>query len=264
MFDLRRYRVVLVDQRGCGESTPDAAEVSTDLSVNTTAHLVADFERVREHLGIVRWVVVGASWGATLAQAYIAAHRERVRAVALFSVTAGDRRDVDWITVSMSRLIPEAWERFAEAAQSRPGEHLVDAYARLLADPVTQYNAALAWCTYEDAHMAIGGGPPAERGLAETEPRFRARFARLVTHYWRHDCFLANGMLLEAARSHDEVPAVLVHGERDISSPPDVAWQLARAWPGAQLHLVAEEGHGAPAHTARLVRDATNRFADIT
>ncbi|MDL5154354.1 alpha/beta fold hydrolase [Actinomycetospora termitidis] len=262
LFDLARYRVVLVDQRGCGGSTPDAGHVTTDLSLNTTAHLVADFEEVREHLGIERWVLLGASWGATLAQAYTAAHPDRVRAVVLFSVTCGERRDIDWIVTAMRRLIPAAWERFAEAAHAAPGERLLDAYARLLADPVTQRDAAWAWCAYEDGHTAIGGGPAPTETLAHAEPEFRARFARLVTHYWRHDCFLPDGALLAAARGHDGIPAVLVHGERDISSPPDVAWELARAWRGARLHLVGDEGHGAPARTRALVRAATDDVAD--
>nr|WP_245561494.1 alpha/beta hydrolase [Actinomycetospora chiangmaiensis] len=162
----------------------------------------------------------------------------------------------------MGRLIPAAWERFADAAHAAPGERLLDAYARRLADPATQHDAALAWCAYEDAHMAIGGGPPPARALAEAEPRFRARFARLVTHYWRHDCFLPDDALLAAARGHHGIPAVLVHGTRDISSPPDVAWELARAWPGARMHLVDGEGHGAPEQTARLVRAATDHVTD--
>jgi proline iminopeptidase len=262
-FDLEVYRVVVVDQRGCGGSTPHAGERHADLSANTTGDLVADLERLREHLGIERWLLFGGSWGATLAQAYVRAHPDRTSEVVLFSVTSGSRREVDWITEHMRRHLPAAWERFRAAASPQSGERLVDAYARLLADPdpTVHEAAALAWCTWEDAHMTIGRAASGRRVLAEQEPRFRLAFARLVTHYWRHDCFVADGALTQAARNHADIPAVLVHGEGDISSPPDVAFDLHHVWPGSELVLVPGEGHGFGEDvTAGHLRRALARF----
>lgn len=236
-FDPAVYRVVLFDQRGSGHSTPHAGDDAVALEANTTGHLIADMERLREHLGIDRWLLFGGSWGATLAQAYAAAHRERVSEVVLFSVTSGSRREIDWITGDMRRLIPAAWERFRTGGDPADGERLVDAYARLLADPDpgVHEQAALAWCGWEDAHLAVGRRTEAPRLLAEQDPRFRLAFPRLVTHYWRHDCFVSPAALGAAAREHGDIPAVLVHGECDISSPPDVAYDLHRAWPGSEL-----------------------------
>ncbi|MBP2371367.1 proline iminopeptidase [Pseudonocardia parietis] len=245
-FDPTTYRAVLFDQRGCGRSTPNAADPTVDLSVNTTGHLVADIERLREHLKIDRWLVFGGSWGATLAQAYTRAHPERVSEVVLFSVTTTSRREVDWVTHAMRRLIPEAWERFRAAAQPRPAERIVDAYARRLADPDLQVRdaAAWAWCAWEDDHVAIGQPDSARPSTRYEDPVFRACFARLVTHYWRHAAFLPDGALLAAAHGFGHIPAVFVHGQRDISGPPDIAYDLAQAWPGSRLVLVDDAAHG--------------------
>src|SRR5947209_15355208 len=112
LFDPERYRIVLVDQRGCGRSTPSASEPRADLSANTTWHLVADLERLREHLAVDRWLVTGGSWGVTLGLAYAQAHPARVRAMVLTAITGGTRREIDWITRDMGRVFPREWERF--------------------------------------------------------------------------------------------------------------------------------------------------------
>jgi proline iminopeptidase len=260
-FDPALYRVILFDQRGCGRSTPHAGDLAVDLSANTAGHLVADMERLREHLVIPRWLLFGGSWGATLAQAYARDHPSRVSEVVLFSVTSGSRREIDWITGDMRRLIPAAWERFRAAAAPHDDERLVDAYARLLADPdpAVHDDAARAWCAWEDAHVAIGR--PATGSLRYEDPRFRLAFARLVTHYWRHDCFLPPGALDAAARGNGDIPAVLVHGECDVSSPPDAAYDLHHAWPGSELVLVPDEAHGfAQSATAGHLVRALQRF----
>ncbi|WUH88793.1 prolyl aminopeptidase [Streptomyces sp. NBC_00433] len=262
LFDPAAYRVVLFDQRGCGRSTPDAAQWGTSLAANTTAHLVADIELLRGHLGVGEWLVLGGSWGVTLALAYAERHPSRVSELVLFSVTSTTRREVEWITRDMGRVFPEQWARFRDAVpQAARGGDLAEAYAVMLADPDPRVRerAAAEWCRWEDVHVATHGGHrPDPRYL---DPRFRLRFARLVTHYWRHAGFLGDGELLRGAGRLAGIPGVMVHGRMDISGPPDIAWQLAQVWADARLVLVDREGHGLSGDATRAaVLAATDAF----
>lgn len=262
LFDPAAYRVVLLDQRGCGLSTPDAADPDTPLTANTTRHLVADAELLRHHLGVARWLVLGGSWGTTLALAYAEAHPAAVSEMVLFSVTNTTRREVEWVTRDMGRVFPEEWAAFRDAVPEgdRDGD-LAAAYARMLADPDPDVRdrAARAWCRWEDVHVSTYAGHHPDPRY--DDPRFRMRFARLVTHYWRHAGFLPDGALLRDAGRLAGIPGVLVHGRLDISGPPDIAWHLARAWPDAELHLVGGEGHGlSGSGTTGAVVAATDRF----
>src|SRR5919197_465810 len=173
-FDLDGYRVLLFDQRGCGRSRPYT------LQANTTHHLIADIERLREHVGIERWLVLGGSWGSCLGLPYAQAHPERVTELGLFAVATGTRREVEWITRDVGRLYPAEWARFRDGVPEadRDGS-LVDAYSRLLhdPDPAVRDKAARDWCAWEDAHV---GSPPSPR---YEDPVFRLNFARIVTHY---------------------------------------------------------------------------------
>jgi proline iminopeptidase len=256
------YRVVLFDQRGCGSSRPHAADPGTDLSVNTTGHLVADIERLRDHLGIDAWTVWGASWGVTLALAYAERHPERVTEMVLASVTMTRPADIRWLYHTMGRFLPEQWARFREVvpATERDGD-LVAAYYRLLnqtADPGVRERAARAWCEWEDALLSLEDGwRPNPR---YDDPLFRVAFSRIVTHYFHHHAWLDDGQLLRDAGRLAGIRAVLVHGRRDLGGPLDTAWQLAGAWPGAELHTV-ETGHGGGAAMTSAIVEATNRFA---
>ncbi|MEV6369692.1 prolyl aminopeptidase [Micromonospora musae] len=261
-FDPARYRVLLFDQRGCGRSRPDAADPHVDLSVNTTAHLIADIERLREHLDVDRWLVLGASWGSTLALAYAQRHPERVSAMVLFSVVTTSPGEVEWITREMGRIFPAEWARFRDGvpAADRDGD-LADAYARLLADPdpAVRERAARDWCAWDDTHVrTVPGAGPDPRF---EDPEFRMRSARLVTHYWRNAAFLPDGQLQRDAHRLAGVPGVLLHGRLDISSPPVIAWQLAQAWPDARLELVEAAGHGAGRGIGERVVAALDDFA---
>ncbi|MFF8672467.1 prolyl aminopeptidase [Streptomyces sp. NPDC015242] len=265
LFDPAAYRVVLFDQRGCGRSRPDAADPETSLAANTTHHLIADIELLRRHLGIDAWLVLGGSWGVTLALAYAERHPGRVSELVLFSVTSTTRREVDWVTRDMGRIFPEEWARFRDAVPEGEREgNLADAYARMLADPdpAVRERAAREWCRWEDVHVSTHPGHRPDPRFED--PRFRFRFARLVTHYWRHAAFLEDGALLRDAGKLAGIPGVLVHGRMDISGPPDVAWHLAQVWPDAELVLIGGEGHGLSGSTSTgAVVGATDRFRPV-
>ncbi len=262
LFDSAAYRVVLFDQRGCGRSTPRVDDPDVDLATNTTHHLLTDIERMREHLGIERWLVLGGSWGSTLGLAYAEAHPGRVSELVLFSVVTTTAQEVAWVTRDMGRVFPEQWNRFREAVPpaERDGS-LVDAYARLLVDPdpAVRAAAARAWCDWEDTHVSlVPGYTPNPR---YDDPTFRMIFARLVTHYWRHAAWLEDGILLRRADRLAGIRGVMVNGRLDVSGPPDIAWQLAQAWTDAELVLLDAAGHGTGPGLEETLVAATDRFA---
>ncbi|MFC5825447.1 prolyl aminopeptidase [Nonomuraea insulae] len=256
--DPEAYRIVLFHQRGCGHSTPDAGLPETDLSVNTTQHLITDMELLREHLSIEKWQLLGISWGSTLSLAYAQEHRERVSELILFAVTAGRRKEIEWITRDVGRIFPQGWERFRDAVpvQDRDG-NLAAAYAKLLADPQTRDEAARAWCEWEDTHVSLD--PRYRPSPLFQDPFFRMTFARLVTHYWANGCFLPEKEdLVEQAYLLEGIPGVLVHGKLDVSGPLETAWELHKNWSGSEL-IVIDEGHGGTDMVAQVIA-ATTRF----
>ncbi|WUH98894.1 prolyl aminopeptidase [Spirillospora sp. NBC_00431] len=262
-FDPGLYRIVLFDQRGCGRSTPHAADPSVDLTTNTTHHLLADIEHLRRHLQTDRWLVFGGSWGSTLGLAYAQARPEHVSQIVLFSVVTTTRRETEWISRDMGRIFPAEWARFRDGVTEtdRDGD-LADAYGRLLEnpDPNVREKAARDWCAWEDTHVATD--PDHKPSPRYQDPTFRLAFARLVTHYWRHTAWLEGGTLIRDATKLAGIPGELIHGKLDISSPPDIAWKLTQVWPDATLTLVHRAGHGA-GHTdmTHALITATDRFA---
>ncbi|MFD9633477.1 prolyl aminopeptidase [Streptomyces violascens] len=265
-FDPARYRVVLFDQRGCGRSTPPVSDAATGLETNTTHHLIADMEQLREHLGIAKWLVFGGSWGSTLGLAYAHQHPERVSEIVLFSVVTTSRAEVDWITEGVRVHFPGAWAAFRDAAEPREGERVVDAYARLLADPdpAVREEAARNWCRWEDTHVQAAGAQLVDEFLDKRfcDPAFRMTYARLVTHYWRHAAWLDDGQLVDGVRKWDGIPGVLITGGLDLSSPPDPARALAAAWPGCELLVIDEARHGlGHSDMSGAVQAALDRFA---
>jgi proline iminopeptidase len=262
-FDPARYRLIQFDQRGCGNGTPHAGDLSTDLSANTTHHLIRDIERLREHLGIERWLAWGGSWGVTLGLAYAERFPERVTEMVLVSITMTRHSDVEWLTRTVGRYFPEEWRRFRQGVpESERDGDLAAAYDRLLnanLDPTVRLQAASDWVAWEDAMLSLEDGyiTPNPRYADE---RFRVAFARLVTHYFSHAAWLEEDELLRNAHRLADIPAVLLHGRLDLAGPADVAWQLARAWPAAELHFVPG-GHTGDAEMNRLLLEATDRFA---
>ncbi len=261
-FDPLRYRIVLFDQRGCGRSRPLADAPDADLSSNTTGHLIADIELLREHLGLRSWTVLGLSWGTTLGLAYAQAYPERVDALVLALVTTTSRREVRWLTYDVGRVFPQEWDRFAGAVPAEMRDvSLVDAYAALLfdSDPVVRERAAFEWCTWEDVHVSLTPGhAPNPRFL---DPKFRLQFSRLVTHYWRHAAFVEDEQLIRNAALLDGIPGVLIHGRYDVSSPLESAWRLSRRWSTSELTVLDDAGHGGGAGFVASVVNAVTRFA---
>ena len=252
-FDPERYRVILFDQRGCGRSRPLLSEKS-QLQTNTTQHLIRDLETLREHLSIERWVMLGISWGTTLALAYAQAYPQHVAALVLACLTTTSRREVDWITSGVGCMFPQQWERFAgHIPPSLKGERIVDAYAELLFDddPSVCATAAAEWCVWEDAHVSLAPGSMPNPRFAD--PEFRLRFARFVTHYWRHAAFLEDEQLLRNAALLNGIPGVLIHGRYDISSPLETAWRLHKAWATSELRVLDDAGHGRGSMPARVI-----------
>jgi proline iminopeptidase len=259
LFDPERFRIVQFDQRGCGRSRPHASAPGVDLSTNTTHHLIADIERLRQHLGVDRWLVAGGSWGSTLALAYAERHPDAVSALVLFSVATTTRRDVAWLTRDVGRLFPAEWERFRAGvpAAERDGD-LAAAYNRLLLDPdpAIHEQAARDWCRWEAAHVRTRPGEPPDPRY--DDPAFRLAFARLVTHYWSHAAWLEDGELERGAERLAGIPGALVHGRLDLSSPLDVPWRLAQRWPGSEL-VIVDEGHGGGPAMTRAIAGAIER-----
>ncbi|MFI1810897.1 prolyl aminopeptidase [Streptomyces sp. NPDC020422] len=266
LFDPERYRIVQFDQRGCGRSTPHASDPAVDLSVNTTAHLVADMERLRVHLGVDRWLLYGGSWGSTLILAYAQAHPERVSEIVLASVTTTRRSETAWLYEGVGRFFPEAHERFRAgagaggAAPAAGGAELVRAYAALMNHPElpVREKAAADWCAWEDAVLSMEG-----QGTPYTDRVDAARlgFVRICSHYFAHGAFLEEGVLIGNAHRLAGIPGVLVHGRLDMGGPLTTAWELTRGWPDAELYVVEQAGHLGDGETRARVLAALERFA---
>ena len=263
LFDPAAWRVVLFDQRGCGRSRPHASDPDAELGSNTTCKLIEDMEALRRRLDIDRWLVLGGSWGSTLALAWAERHPERVSEMILFGVTTGRRSEFDWLfRGGVSAFFPEQWARLKAALPAGEADaDIVEAYHRLLhdPDPGVRRRAASEWCRWESA---TPDWPPAA-GLAPRfrDPAFAMAFARIVTHYVRHHAWLEDGCLLRGAGSLSEVPGLMVNGRFDFQAPVANAWELSRVWPRAGLVIVDDAGHAAGAAIREELVRATDRFA---
>jgi proline iminopeptidase len=244
-FDPAFYRIVLLDQRGCGRSTPRG-----EVQANTTPHLVGDLERLRNQLGIARWLLFGGSWGSTLALAYAQVHPAQVSGLVLRGLFLGSEEEVVWFLYGLRRFLPEAWSRFAVGAEDQSGAGLLRHYAeRVMQDDEA---AASRWNAWESAIMAVG---EAHSAAASTDTTALAR-VRVQLHYLVNHCFLASGQLLRGLEPLGRLPAVMVQGRCDLVCPPATAYTLCDLWRGAQLRMVEEGGHSAlqPAMARALVQ----------
>lgn len=239
-FDPTHYRIVLHDQRGAGRSRPAAC-----VEKNDTARLVADIEALRAHLGIESWIVFGGSWGSSLALAYAQTHPERVRALVLRGVFLCRQREVDWFLHGMGRFFPEAQAAFlAHLPPEERATPLASYYARLCdPDPAIHAPAAGAWTRYEAECSTLM--PSADGLQALTRSDSALALARIEAHYFINDLFLPEGALLRNADRLAGIPGRIVQGRYDVICPPVAAYELAAAWPDAELTIVPDAGHSA-------------------
>jgi proline iminopeptidase len=234
-FDPRRYRIIVVDQRGCGRSTPHAS-----ITNNTTGHLVADIEALRQRLGVDRWTLMGRSWGSTLALAYAEAHQDRVCRIVLSGVFTARRTELDWLYGGgAARHFPAAWNRFRRGVAAGEATEVIAAYYRHLTggDRGAQYMAARAWCAWEHALSSQNRVP-----LEDDDEMLLAR-ARLEAHYFANGAFLAEGQLMANVDRLNGIAGVIVQGGDDYVTPPAIAQELCAAWPEASLRLIPGAGH---------------------
>ena len=247
-FDPRRWRIVLFDQRGAGRSTP-----SGSLVANTTQHLVADIEALRQRLGVARWVVFGGSWGSTLGLAYAAAHPSSCAGLVLRGIWLARRRDIDWWMRGVRRIFPEYWEEFVGHLPPAGRDDPVAGYGRLLADPdpAIHMPAAIAWRGFDQKLSSLR---PVEGDVAPAGPQTLA-VARIEQHYVRHEAFLREGELLRGVGRFRHVPGIILHGRYDMIAPIDGAVALARAWPEASFTIIEDGSHSTaePAMRAALL-----------
>lgn len=255
-FDPKAYRIVLFDQRGSGQSTPYAS-----LEENTTWDLVADIERLREKLGIDRWVVFGGSWGSTLALAYAETHPDRVRALVLRGIFMCRKTEIDWFyQKGVNAVFPDYWEPYYTLIPEDERHDLLTAYYRRLTsdDEAVRNAAAEAWSVWEGAASKLF---PSEDLMADFSERALA-IARIECHYFVNNIFMENeSQLLDNVDRIRHIPTVIVQGRYDMVCPMMTAWELHKAFPEADLRVIPDAGHSAsePGTVDGLV-DATDRF----
>jgi proline iminopeptidase len=258
-FDPEVYRIVLFDQRGCGQSTPHG-----ELEGNDTQALVRDMEFIRTHLGIERWLLFGGSWGSTLSLIYAQAHPQRVTGLVLRGIFLCRDRDIHWFyQEGAGRLFPEHWEEYLAPIPPEEQDDLVAAYHRRLtgADEVQRLVAARAWSVWEGRTSTLLPKPSLAEHFGEAHRALA--MARIECHYFMHKSFLVEDQILRAIDRIRDLPAFIVHGRYDVVCPVEQAWALHRAWPEAELRIIDDAGHsaGEPATVDALV-GATKRFAE--
>lgn len=259
LHDPKLYRIILFDQRGCGQSTPNA-----ELQENTTWHLVADMEALRQHLEIEKWQVLGGSWGSTLALAYAQNHTERVDELILRGIFTVRRREIIWFyQEGASALFPDAWEAYVAPIPVNERNDLVAAYHKRLTgnNVAEQLACAKAWSQWEASTLSLR--PNLKLVIEFGNDAFALAFARIECHYFiNRGFFESDDQLLAGAGKFRALPGVIVQGRYDVVTPAETAWALHRAWPEAHFEIVPDAGHTAtePGITDALIR-ATDRFA---
>lgn len=256
--DPSKYRIIVFDQRGCGQSTPYAS-----LQDNTTWHLVSDMEAIREHLGIEKWQVFGGSWGSTLGLAYAQTHPHRVTELVLRGIFMLQRSELIWFYQhGASHIFPDAWDSYLEAIPEVEHGDLISAYYRRLTsdDEAVRNAAARAWSVWEGSTSYLVQNPDHIAHAGEDD--FAVAFARIECHFFVNGGFFeVDGQILRDIDRIRHIPGVIVQGRYDVVCPMRSAWDLHKAWPESELHVVANAGHSANevGIVDQLVR-ATDRF----
>ncbi|VWB49960.1 proline iminopeptidase [Burkholderia aenigmatica] len=259
LFDPERYDILLFDQRGCGRSTPHAS-----LENNTTWHLVADIERLREMVGAEKWLVFGGSWGSALSIAYAETHPERVSALVVRGIFTMRRAELLWYyQEGASWLFPDLWEAFLAPIPEAERGDLMAAYHRRLTgdDEAAKLEAARAWSIWEGRTITLLPDPALAEHFADGH--YALAFARIENHYFVNKGFVEEGQLLRDAHRLAGIPGVIVQGRYDVATPARTAWELSKAWPDATFEIVPGAGHAynEPGILEALIA-ATDRFAN--
>jgi len=262
-FDPEAYRIVLFDQRNCGRSEPHASDPAVSLETNTTWHLVADMELLREHLGIERWQVFGGSWGSALALAYAQTHPERVTELVLRGIFTLRPAELAWFYQGgASFIFPDLWESYLAPIPEEERDDLQAAFHRRLEGPddKARVAAARAWAQWEAATISLLPDPGRVEGFAAE--REAVSFARIENHYFRNGGFFSEEQLIKGVERIRHIPTVIIQGRYDICTPMATAWDLHKAWPEAEFHIVDDAGHAFTEPGIRnLLIETTDRFA---
>jgi proline iminopeptidase len=262
-FDPAAYRIVLFDQRNCGRSTPHAGDPDVSLENNTTWNLVADMERLREHLGVDKWLVYGGSWGSALSLAYAQSHPDRVSELVLRGIFTLRPFELYWFyQEGASLLFPDLWEDYVAPIPEDEREDLIMAFRSRLNSPDREVREAAgrAWATWEGSTITLRPDP--ELVAEFSQPDYAVAFARIENHYFMHGGFFdPEDQLIADVDKIRHIPAVIVQGRYDVCTPAATAWDLHRAWPEADFHLVDDAGHAytEPGILHHLI-EATDRF----
>ena len=257
-FDPEKYRIILFDQRGCGRSTPHA-----ELTDNSTPNLIADIEKIRQHLNIDSWLLFGGSWGSTLSLLYAQAHPERVDGLILRGIFLCRKQDIDWFyQYGASEIFPDHWKEYAAQIPNDQRNDYLGAYHRLLTsdNEIARMAAAKAWSGWE-AHCSTLQ-PSGSLVDHFTDPHVALAMARIEAHYFINNSFIEPNQILENCDRIAEIPTIIVHGRYDMVCPVSQAQALYDRLPEAELHIVRDAGHSAlePGITDNLIK-ATNQFA---
>ena len=258
-FDPADYRIILLDQRGCGRSKPQGC-----VDQNTTDDLVTDLEALRQLLHIERWLVFGGSWGSTLALAYAAAHPERVNGLILRGIFLSRPQELQWFLQEVKNFFPEVWTKLVTYLPPDEQDDLLQAYHRRIfsEDKNVSLAAACVWNAYETAIMSL---LPPNSPTATAADEVQIARARVQLHYIMNGCFVSQRPWLEEVKTLAHIPTVIVQGRYDMVCPPLTAWELAEAMPHAELQMIPDAGHSAmEAGTTAALLAATEQFKSVT
>ncbi|SDF95740.1 proline iminopeptidase [Lentzea fradiae] len=245
-FDPSHWNLILWDQRGVGKSTPPASDPTTSLRHNTTQHLVDDAEKLRTHLNIDKWLLIGGSWGSTLALAYAIQHPARVSEIIIPAVTTSRPEEHAWITRGLGMFFPDYFEAFRNGVpeEDRDG-NLAVAYDKLLNSPDEKVREKAAWDWNKWDLATMTGGDNDFTGTRYEDPTTRYLMARMVAHYWANEAFLEPDHILDNLDELKGIPGILIHGRNDFGGPLHTAWEVAKRWTDAELVILNDAGHQA-------------------
>lgn len=257
-FDPQAYRIILFDQRGCGRSLP-----AGETRQNTTQDLVADIERIRQHLQITRWHVFGGSWGSTLALAYATSHPQTVISLTLRGIFLSRPQEINWFLGQVALFFPEAWQTLLDGVPPDQQENILAHYAARVfdADSAISIPAAIRWNAFESSIMSLLAKPDSN----PVDGPLEVARARVQIHYIQHLCFVDGEQLLAQAKTRlSNIPATIVQGRYDMVCPPQTAWQLHQVMPHAHYVVAADAGHSAmETATREALIDATERYKHL-